>query len=72
MNIFEFMFFAGLLAFVIFASKALGNVFGITAWIFAIPIVLLLVLTFRWLSKWLRGRRLGKSIFDRKKKNDEN
>jgi len=71
MNVFEFIFFAGLLALVVFVSRVLGNFFGLTAWIFAIPIILLLVLAFRLLSVWLRGRRLRNSIFDRKEKSDE-
>lgn len=68
MNIFEGIFFAVLIALVVFMSRALGNFFGLTAWIFAIPLILLLVVGFRLLSVWLRKRRLGNSIFDRKNK----
>jgi len=71
MNIFEFIFFGVLIALVVFVSRALSNFFGLTPWIFAIPIILLLVVGFRLLSVWMRKRRLGNSIFERKNKNQD-
>jgi len=71
MNVFELIFFAGLLALVIFGSRALGHLFGVTAWIFAIPLIALVVLALRWIGNRLRGRRMRNSMFDSKRKNDK-
>lgn len=71
MNFFELTFCGVPIALIVFASRALGNVFGLTAWVFAIPIILPLVVGFRLLSIWLSKRRLRNSIFGRKNKNQD-
>lgn len=71
MNVFELIFFGVLIAVVVFVSRALSNFLGLTVWVFAIPIILVLVVGFRLLSVWLRKRRLGNSILERKNKSHD-
>ena len=66
MNVFEFIFFAGLVAVVIFGSKELGHLFGINAWVFAIPFIAIIVLALRWIGNRLRARRMKNPILHRK------
>jgi hypothetical protein len=71
MNIFELIFFAGLVVLVVFGSRVLGHLFGVTAWVFAVPLIVILVLALRWIGKRLKGRRMRNSMFDSNRKDDQ-
>ena len=64
MNIFELAFFLGILALIGLASKALGHLFGITPWVFPIPIIALVVLAIRFAGSRVRPRRLRGARFE--------
>ena len=68
MNVFELIFFLGLLGLVVFGSKELGYLFSVTAWAFAVPLTAILILTFRWIGNRFRKRRMINEVFEGKVK----
>jgi membrane protein implicated in regulation of membrane protease activity len=47
-NVFELIFFGGLVSLVVFGSRALGHLFGIPDWILAIQLTALVIIALRW------------------------
>ena len=70
MNVFELLFFLGLLALIGVASQALESASGIGWWVFASAFGLLIAVGLRVLSKRLRARRMGRSISKSTPKDD--
>ncbi len=59
MNVFELILFLGLLALVVLGSRLLAYLFGVSVWIFPIPLIGIAVLALRWVGNRWRERRLG-------------
>ncbi len=57
MTIFELGFFVGLLVAILFASKWLAGLLGISIWFVAIPLAVGAFFLLRWLGGLLMGRR---------------
>lgn len=70
MNVFELAIFLGLLAIPVFGAKALGQIFGVTPWVFGLPIVVAEIIIIRAFGKWAKAHPPPTPL-PRKRKPDE-
>ena len=71
MNIFEFAFFAGIVAAIFVASKWVGSLLGISGWLVAVPLVVGAFFGLRQFGRWLAGRRANPWPFEKDKNRED-
>lgn len=64
MTIFELGFIVGTIALIVFSARLFGRLFGISSWIFVLPIILIVIFILRCIRSYLKRRR-SDSFFDK-------